>query len=138
MNVKQIALATLVTVILAASGLRPAQAASAPAQPESKGVGSAGEISEKLMETDSGIVNRITYPAGLQQAELHHPPTKGGSLIVAITQGKIEAKFSEGGKTWTEKGHVNIGKVWYLPPDGYHQFHNYGDKPFTFITTWIK
>ena len=121
MNTRQIAVVAISSILLAVSGVRAAEAP----KPET------------VIENDTFRLLKITWMPGERQAALHQPPTKA-SILVALTPGEIEVNFRENGKTWTEKGHVDVGKVWYLPKGLEHQFANIGDKPFLFTSTQLK
>lgn len=123
MKVRHIAAVAVASVLLAAAGVRAAAPAPAP---------------ERVIENDTFRLLKITWMPGEKQPALHQPPTKGGSILVALTPGEIDVNFRQDGKTWNEKGHVDIGKVWYLPQGLEHQFANIGDKPFLFTSTQIK
>ena len=98
----------------------------------------AEQKTEKVIDNDTFRFLKITYPPGEHQPALHFAPTKGGSILVALTPGEIEVNFRQNGKTWTEKGHVDVGKVWYLDKTLEHQFTNIGTKEFVFTSTQIK
>lgn len=121
MKFRQIAVVAISSIMLAASGARAAQ----------------GPAPETVIENETFRLLKITWMPGEHQAALHPPPTKA-SILVALTPGEIEVNFRENGKTWTEKGHVDIGKIWYLPKTLEHQFANIGDKPFLFTSTQLK
>ena len=96
-----------------------------------------GPPPERLIDNESFRLLKITWPPGMHQAELHPPPTKA-TIATALTSGEIEVNFRQNGKTWTEKGHVDVGKVWYLPKTLEHQFTNIGDKPFVLTSLQLK
>jgi mannose-6-phosphate isomerase-like protein (cupin superfamily) len=91
----------------------------------------------KVMENDRFILTRTTYPPGERQDKLH-PPSGTGQMVTLITPAEIEVHFQEGDKTWTEKGKMEPGKVWYLPPTLLHQFANIGKQPYTYMVTTFK
>ncbi len=123
MKFRRIAVMGAAAAMLAVAGVNAAQQGPAP---------------ERIIDNDTFRLMKITWMPGLKQDSLHPPPTKGGSVLVALTPGEIEVNFRQNGKTWTEKGHVDVGKVWYLPLSLEHQFANIGDKPFVFTSTQIK
>lgn len=96
-----------------------------------------GPAPERLIDNETFRLLKITWMPGFRHDELHQPPTKA-TIAVALTPGEIEAHFRQDGKTWTEKGHVDVGKVWYLPKGLEHQFANIGDKPFVLTSTQLK
>jgi hypothetical protein len=123
MKLRQIAVMGAAAAMLAVAGVNAAEKGPAP---------------ERIIDNETFRLMKITWMPGEKQAELHQPPTKLGSVLVALTAGEIEANFRQNGKTWTEKGHVDIGKVWYLPMGLEHQFANIGTTPFQFTSTQIK
>lgn len=90
-----------------------------------------------VVENERFTIQRVTYPAGERQAALHPPPGTG-QILTMITEGMVEVEFSEDGKTWTEKGKVEPGKVYWLSPTTLHKYANAGDKPFTFMVVTFK
>ncbi len=90
-----------------------------------------------IVENERFTIQRVTYPAGERQAKLHPPPGTG-QILTMITEGIVEVEFSENGKTWTEKGKVEPGKVYWLSPTTLHKYANAGDKPFTFMVVTFK
>jgi len=96
-----------------------------------------GPAPERLVDNETFRLLKITWMPGDRQAELHQPPTKA-TIAVALTPGEIEAIFRQDGKTWKENGHIDVGKVWYLPKGLEHQFANIGDEPFVFTSMQLK
>lgn len=101
--------------------------------------GDAFAAAERIMilETERFTIQRVTYPPGERQAALHPPPGTG-QIVTMITPGDVEVEFSENGKTWTEKGKVAPGKVWWLSPTTLHKYANGGDAPFTFTVVTFR
>src|SRR5258706_551543 len=66
-----------------------------------------------VMENERFSVVRVTYPPGEHQAALYPPPGTG-QIVTLVTPGEFEINFEENGKKWTEKGHMEAGKVWWL------------------------
>ncbi len=91
----------------------------------------------KVLENERLTITHVTYPPGEHQAALHPPPGTGQVLVV-LSPAEVEVNFQDGDKTWTEKGPVPEGKVWYIPPTLLHQFTNIGKTPFVFVVTTFK
>jgi mannose-6-phosphate isomerase-like protein (cupin superfamily) len=78
----------------------------------------------RVLDNDRATVQRLTVSAGYRDPESRVPRDM---IAVQVTPGDMEVVIN--GEKVTN-GHVDAGKVWYVPKTVKHQFSNIGATPY--------
>ena len=85
----------------------------------------------RVLDNDRVTVQRLTVAAGYRDPESVVPRDM---VAVQVTPGEMEVVIN-GEKT---AGHVDAGKVWYVPKTVKHQFSNIGATPYDTLVITLK
>ncbi|HVZ22472.1 MAG TPA: hypothetical protein VG871_15470 [Vicinamibacterales bacterium] len=85
----------------------------------------------RIFDNDRATVQRLTVAAGYRDPESVVPRDM---IAVQVTPGEMEVVIN-GEKT---TGHVDAGKVWYVPKTVKHQFSNIGTTSYDTLVITLK
>jgi len=91
----------------------------------------AGLSSKVILDNDRVRVQRLSVPAGFRDPV---SVVQNDMVVIQATPGDMEVVIN-GEKT---TGHIDAGKVWYVPKTVRHQFSNAGNTSYDTLVVMLK